>query len=437
MFMKILFILNFLFCQWGQDIRLTNNVYSSTLPVNNQRAIFSVGDTIHIVWEEDRDGNYEIYYKRSVNNGTTWENDFRLTNDPNLSMQPSICASGSNVHVVWLDTRDGNWEIYYKNSPNSGNSWSFDKRLTNNPSYSYSPCVFASGSYVHVIWVDERDGNKEIYYKRSTDGGNTWGSDFRLTNNPNNSTNPSLWVSGSNVHVVWQEDRDGNWEIYYKRSNDNGNTWTSDIRLTNNPQSSLYPSVSVFSSTIHVVWVDNRDGNDEIYYKRSIDGGNSWGSDIRLTNNTQQSFYPYLFSYGLNVHVVWTDDRDGNREIYYKRSIDGGSTWESDFRLTNNVNVSQRPFICVSGPNVHVIWQDNRDGNWEIYYKRNPTGNGVEEFNKEREFKIYKNLFIDFLNLDEKTIHVYDLNGRIVKINSSQIYFLKEKGKIFKVIKFR
>ncbi len=438
--MKVLFILtNFLFSQWGQDIRLTNDVNSSTLPVNNQRAIFSNGDTIHIVWEEDRDANYEIYYKRSLNNGTTWENDFRLTNDPNLSIEPCISVSGSKVHVVWVDTRNGNWEIYYKNSPNSGASWSIDKRLTDNPSYSYSPCVFASGSYVHVVWVDERDGNREIYYKRSNDGGNTWGNDFRLTNNPNNSTNPSLWVSGSNVHVVWQEDRDNNWEIYYKKSIDNGSTWSSDIRLTNNPQSSLYPSISVSGSNIHIVWVDNRDGNNEIYYKRSNDNGNTWSNDIRLTDNPQESFYPSIFVSGANIHVVWTDYRDGNREIYYKRSIDGGNTWENDFRLTNNVNVSEKPFLCVSGSTVHVIWQDNRDANWEIYYKKNPTGNDIEEkFYKKKKTEIYKNLFIDCPNFrSEKTIYIYDLNGRIKKFESPQIYFLRSKENILKVIKLR
>ncbi len=424
--MKFLFILtNFLFCQWEQDIRLTNDVNNSFLPVNNQRAIFSNGDTIHIVWEDDRNGNYEIYYKRSLNNGNTWGNDFRLTVNPNLSTQPSISVSGLNVHVVWLDTRDGNWEIYYKNSSDGGNTWSADKRLTNNPSYSYSPCVFASSSYVHVVWVDERDGNKEIYYKRSTDNGNTWGNDLRLTDNPFTSTNPSLWVSGSNVHIVWQEDRDGNYEIYYKRSVDGGNTWSSDIRLTNNPNNSLYPSISASGSNIHVVWVDERDGNEEIYYKRSNDNGNSWGSDLRLTNNPQYSFYPYIFSSGSNVHVVWTDTRDGNREIYYKNSRDGGNNWEIDFRLTNNPNVSQRPFISVSGSNVHVIWMDDRDGNWEIYYKRNKTGNGVHEhYVRKEEFKNSK--------------FYIDVTGRnLNKYKSPGIYYIKKGNKIFKFTKLK
>ncbi len=46
------------------------------------------------------------------------------------------------------------------------------------------PVIAINGSVVHVVWSDERDGNYEIYYKRSTDGGVSWGADTRLTNNP-------------------------------------------------------------------------------------------------------------------------------------------------------------------------------------------------------------------------------------------------------------
>ena len=73
--------------------------------------------------------------------------------------------------------------------------WQPDVRLTNNPAYSYSSynnarCVASSGNDVHVVWYDSRDGNYEIYYKRSTDGGISWEADTRLTNNTANSRYP-------------------------------------------------------------------------------------------------------------------------------------------------------------------------------------------------------------------------------------------------------
>ncbi len=45
--------------------------------------------------------------------------------------------------------------------------------------------------------------------------------------------------------------------------------------------------------------------------------------------------------------------------------------------MTNNTGDSYSSSVVVSGSVVHVVWNDNRDGNFEIYYKRNPTGNLV------------------------------------------------------------
>jgi len=55
-------------------------------------------------------------------------------------------------------------------------------------------------------------------------------------------------------------------------------------------------------------------------------------------------------------------------------SLNAGLNWGTDTRLTNNPATSWFPSVSVSGASVHVVWQDNRDGNYEIYYKRNPTG---------------------------------------------------------------
>jgi hypothetical protein len=58
-------------------------------------------------------------YKRSTNNGETWSSDVRLTNDDDkVSECPSIAVNGNNIHVVWDDDRDRNREIYYKQKLN-------------------------------------------------------------------------------------------------------------------------------------------------------------------------------------------------------------------------------------------------------------------------------------------------------------------------------
>jgi hypothetical protein len=381
---KIIFTLFIIHCsllianaQWQPDVRLTNNDSASYTSYNNAWCIAASGSVVHVVWKDARDGNAEIYYKRSTDAGVSWGADTRLTNSIANSVYPSVAVSGSIIHLVWNDERDGNSEIYYKRSTDAGISWGADTRLTNNTADSYFPSVAVSGSFVHVVWEDYRDGNYEIYYKRSTDTGINWGADTRLTNNSASSYSPSVAVSGSVVHVVWWDYRDGNDEIYYKSSTDGGVSWGADTRLTIDTATSWFPSVAVSGSFVHIVWNDERDENSEIYYKRSTNGGLSWGADTRLTNNTASSLSPSVTVSGSVVHVVCSDNRDGNSEIYYKRSTDAGLSWGADSRLTSNTAYSLCPSVAVSGQVVHVVWYDQRDGNREIYYKRDPTGNTI------------------------------------------------------------
>lgn len=414
--------------QWLQEVRLTNDPGISYASYNNARPIAANGDTIHVFFSDNRDGNDEIYYKRSTDNGNTWGNDIRLTNASNLSWCPSAAVSGSFVHLVWHDSRDGNEEIYYKRSTDAGLSWGTDIRLTNSTGYSGTPCLAISDSILHVVWEDKRDGNSEIYYKRSRDAGMSWESDIRLTNAIGISEIPSVSVSGNDVHVAWDDNRDLNYEIYYKRSTDGGLSWDSDIRLTENVLSSFFTCITSSENFVHIVWIDTRFGNDEILYKRSIDGGNTWSIDTRLTNASGTSEYPNIIANGSFLHLVWDDDRNPDYEIYYKRSVNNGNNWEPDVRLTNYKSLLKDfPAVAVSRSTVHIVWEETRQGDgWEIYYKKNPSGNtvNIENISSEipGEFLLWQNfpnpfnpvtnIKFQILKSEFVSVKVYDITGK-------------------------
>jgi len=365
-FLLTLFFPYLLFAQWGPDVRLTAQDSASSTSYNNARCAAVSGDTIHAVWYDTRAGNNEIYYKRSTDGGNHWTTDVRLTNDPAHSDYPAVAVAGSIVHVAWADNRDGNGEIYAKRSTDGGTTWGPDTRLTYAPSWSYNPAIAASDTVVEVVWFDNRDGNAEVYAKHSSDGGLSWGADVRLTNNPANSWYPAVAISDSLVHVAWYDNRDGNWEIYYKRSTDGGLSWEPDTRLTNDLAFSSSPTVGASGAEVCVVWQDTC-----LHYKYSGDGGSSWSSAYRLPASSRLPEYPSVAVTGTEIQVVWKDERNGNREIYAKRSSDGGLSWGSDWRLTNDAASSSFPSIAISGANAHVVWVDERDGNQEIYYKGN------------------------------------------------------------------
>jgi hypothetical protein len=45
------------------------------------------------------------------------------------------------------------------------------------------------------------------------------------------------------------------------------------------------PQVFFVGNTIYVFWMDLRIGNDDIFFRRSTDGGASFGETINLSNN--------------------------------------------------------------------------------------------------------------------------------------------------------
>jgi len=357
---------------WQGTKRLTWNSGESYSPA------IAVGPNnhIHVVWDDVTPGNREIYYKRSTNGGTTWTTK-RMTYSVANTVYSNIAVDSNNhIHVVWIDATPLNWEIFYRESTDGGDTWNGAKRLTWNAGNSYYPSVAVnSSSRVNVVWSDNTPGNYEIYYKRSTDGGATWPGTKRLTWNIGGSFHPTIAVnSTNNIHVTWNDDSyDSNNEIYYKRSIDGGATWLKYKRLTQNAGDSRSPVIAMGSSNaIHIVWYDETFIIPEIFYRRSTDGGKTWDSVRRLTWNAGNSEYPVIaVDTSSRIHVAWQDNSPGSNEIYYKRSINGGTTWSKYKRITWNSGFSANPAIAVdSSNNIHLVWEDVTPGNFEIYYKK-------------------------------------------------------------------
>ncbi|MBC8146765.1 MAG: T9SS type A sorting domain-containing protein [Bacteroidetes bacterium] len=422
---------NLIHAQWSPDVRLTNIPAASLASYTRSTAIVANGNFVHVVWYDERDGNQEIYYKRSNDAGLSWGTDTRLTTNDSVSRQPAVAISDSNIHIVWDDTRDGNHEIYYKRSTDYGVNWGADIRLTIDTSWSGHPGLTVSGSNVYVVWRDSRDGNTEIYYKHSSDGGIIWSNDYRITNDTASSYNPSVLVSDSIVHIIWEDKRDGNQEIYYKRSTDGGLNWGPDIRVTNNSSVSNLPTSAVSGSYLYVVWNDSREGNLEIYYKLSIDAGITWGADKRLTDQYGYSWWSSVAASANGAHIVWQDNLNGNEEIYYMCSKDNGVNWNDILLGNNNSTLSEYPSIALSDSIVHVIWSDKRDGpNGEIYYKRNPTGNisRIEDIDIPKNYlTVYPNPASDHISISFTNVGLSDVSISIFNLLGIEIKRFNEK----------
>jgi hypothetical protein len=173
--------------------------------------------------------------------------------------------------------------------------------------------------------------------------------DTRLSNALNYSKWPSISVSGSGVHIAWEDRRSGNYEIFYKRSTDEGKSWGPDTLLSDSMVTmSERPSIAVSDSIIHVVWADKRDGpNGEIYYKRNPTGNITGINDWSLFSEHQIKIYPNPADDILRI-VSEFNSRD-KIQIY---SILGNMVLETEYQ--NAINVSMLPegvyyMIIISG----------------------------------------------------------------------------------------
>jgi len=366
----------FLFAQAGQaDWTPTKRLTWTSGGSYEPAVAVDSSDAIHVVWQDETPGNHEIYYKRSIDGGTSWSAAKRLTWTSADSFSPALAiGSGSAIHVVWYDYTPGSSEIYYKRSADGGTTWSSTQRLTWTSGSSLYPAIaIDSSNNIHVVWEDHTPGNADIYYKASTNGGTTWSAAERLTWTSGQSFRPAIDIDSSDsIHVVWQDHTPGNAEVYYKGSTDGGTTWSAVKRLTWTSGESYGPGIGIASdNVIHIVWYDDSLGSPEIYYKRSADGGTTWSVSQRLTWTLGASSYPVASLDSSDaIHVVWQDDTPGYSEIYYKTSTDGGTTWSAAQRRTSTSGYSEAPAVSVdSGDIVHIVWQCDTPGNYEIYYK--------------------------------------------------------------------
>ncbi len=383
------------YAQWQPEIRLTNDVANSFAP--SDKGIAAYGSFIHIVWQDYRDGDAEVYYKRSTDSGISWSSDLRLSPVGNFSGAPTIALYQSTIHVFWFDQRIAPLDIYYVRSTDNGVTWQPEVMITTDLMNSQYPSVSVSGNNIFLCWEDDRDiSTKEVYFKRSTNAGVNWSSDIRLTNDTSQTSRISVASFGQNIHVAWISGSVST-EIYYKSSTNGGINWSADQRMTNDPGSSGFPNIAVSGQSVNLFWNDSRDGNIEIYFKRSSDGGASWSSDTRLTNEINNSLNPSAVALGPLLFLVWQDMRLNMYKIYSKFSTNAGVSWSADMLISPEPNNGQtgNPSIDVSDTAVHVIWEDFRYGNPEIYYKKNllgiPVGVTQTGISTPREFSLSQN----------------------------------------------
>jgi hypothetical protein len=190
--------------------------------------------------------------------------------------------------------------------------------------------------------------------------------------------------------------------------NNNSMSFTEPINLSNNTRDSIYAQIASYGNNVYMVWQENNpdpsdhnsnvNNNDiqynnnyrnyDIYIKKSTDRGLTFSKEINLSKNQGFSEHPQIAISGNNVYIAWIDDATSsssstikNQEILFRKSIDGGNTFDKIINLSNSSNAdSYNLEITAAGNNVYVVWQETTLPN-AYAYDTSSSGSGVNADN--------------------------------------------------------
>jgi len=240
-----------------------------------------------------------------------------------------------------------------------GVDWSPDMRLTWDSGEDTMPSVMKSNDgSLWVFWQSRRTGREELYYKTyNSSQVHPWSAEVRLTDNVAVDATPfAAQTTDNKTWVVWMTNRTGNYDIFYKIYD--GSLWSVDKRLTEDTRRDELPSIVQAYGKIWVFW-DSKRGTDnfDLYYKTTSDGEN-WSSDtlLSISSATLDDWGPRVMrANDGKIWLVWVRSDD----IYY--SVYDGASWSPPDTVSKGGYEDWHPSVMQANDNkIWVAWDVGR-----------------------------------------------------------------------------
>jgi hypothetical protein len=251
--------------------------------------------------------------------------------------------------------------------------WSTPINLSNSGSTTNPQLVVDSNGTFHVVWIDEFDS---YVYAQSSDGVQ-WSSPVPVSFpfSVEDSLPLLLPDPSGYVHAFWMDDEA---TLYYSRvlAAEFGNpaSWSGAIGLA---ESALdLDAVLDSDGNLHLAYVrplSTAQFPSGVYYRRSMDGGQSWSIGLLLY---QSQYFRALSPENAHVQISTTRISDENhiyiawdnrpiKRIYFTKSADGGNSWIYPLVMDEPgvENFATTPFNIKIQPdqdNLLAIWQSGQ-----------------------------------------------------------------------------
>jgi beta propeller repeat protein len=282
-----------------------------------------------IVWQDERNGNSDIYiYDLSTK---------KQTNTINLSNQTHPAIYGNKV--VWEDDRNGVSDIYMydistkKETLITSKGKAFSPDIYGNKKRkAFSPDIYGN----KIVWQDNRgvspNADGDYYYDLYVYDLSTK-KETQITHRGDVS-HPTIYGN----RIVWQSGFYGYYDVYMYDLSTKKQTQITKGGFALNP---------VIDGN-RIVWGDNRKGNYDIYMYDI-----STKKETQITNNASDQDSPAIYGNS----IAWSDNRNGNWNIYAYDLIT-----KQQIRTTDK-SVQWNPAIYGN----KVVWTDYRNGKPDIY----------------------------------------------------------------------
>jgi predicted lipoprotein with Yx(FWY)xxD motif len=235
-----------------------------------------------------------------------------------------------------------------------------------------------------IAWTDGRAGDDDIFAQRlDAKGRELWSANgIPVCTARKDQTAPSIVADGSGgAVIVWIDDRNGDYDIYAQRVGGEGRMlWQpGGVPVCTAPNDQVASTlVSDGSGGAIVAWRDLRTGiSYDIYAQRlSPAGATRWSpGGVAVCSAPGRQADPAIAGDASGGAVIaWLDNRGGSEEIYAQRLTAAGTpAWNLNGALVSGPAIDCRsPGIIADGAGGGiVVWRDARSGSsYDIYAQR-------------------------------------------------------------------
>jgi len=344
---------------------------------NPATAVDSSGNT-WVVWDQaTAAGDTDIYIGKLTADGSSFDASNAVFSGANTESHPVIAVDGSDtVYAAWQGTDpNGLWDVYVSTSAD-GITWSApvivnvgDVHRKSSQQYPSIAIDRLSPNTVYIAYEDNRAGNKDIWLATSTNG-TSW-TETQVSAHASDQTQPCMTVdlNDNSAQVFWTDARNGGLDVYSALST---GTWANVAYVTEAGNQS--GPAGVASGTSHLLWVGDVGSNSQLFYDDNQAVPLTGASIVDTSNTTVSDPTMALRVTGTNTKLfaAWTDERNvsGNADtdVYY---AENGSPFGTNILINDDTGTRAqgKPAIGVDGDgNPYIVWVDERNGNKDIYY---------------------------------------------------------------------